>query len=695
MSGEATLDPHVASAFYGQFSKLRPAQEASIEPLLKGRNLVLSAGTGSGKTEAVVAPIVSRLRSAALISDDVAIVYIAPTKALANDLERRLHPVLSTLGLRVGVRHGDRDDLVRGLNPHLLLTTPESLDVLLFRKDKHLLQVRAVVLDEVHLFYNTQRGLQLSILLKRLQQVCSGPIQVAMLSATVGRLSDVATFILGKESLAQNISFPPERVIDAHIRHASSEDSFLEVIRRLAGDAPTKLLVFANSRQECERLAGILGRDEVLARKTFAHYSSLSTEVRVETERRYAGASSAICVATSTLELGIDIGDIDAVLLWGVPGNVESFLQRIGRGNRRSSKTNVVCLVPDDSANIVMDALRFAILVQAGKMGELSIRSPYELFGAFAQQALGFIASDGGSSKRVADLSALVAHTGYLSRPVVEAILGELQSKDYLVPHGYKNRYRSGENLHKLVDYRLIYGNFGAGSQTVAVQQGAKNLGEVPAVNLLRLVKGSVVRFAGKRWQILSASSESIQVVPAGRGGDSIDFMYPGRGIGWDSFLSSRLWSLIHSDKVPIDLFSRDLAAGVVKFLNAARASWTAHTIPYIREPDGVRYLTFAGYMVNKAVGLITEKADFRADDLSLKTPSLIEWESIPTKPENFEIVYDRLFEVTAEQSLYQSLLPPALQRREFLQDWLRDETIAPTLVRLQAAKAAETTLSI
>jgi len=133
--GVHLLDPRVATAFYGRFEALREAQQAAIEPILAGRNVILSSGTGSGKTEAVTAPLMSRLWREAARTDALVLLYIAPTKALVNDLEKRLYQPLYALGLRVGVRHGDRDDLASGQRVHVLVTTPESLDVMLFRKD--------------------------------------------------------------------------------------------------------------------------------------------------------------------------------------------------------------------------------------------------------------------------------------------------------------------------------------------------------------------------------------------------------------------------------------------------------------------------------------------------------------------------------------------------------------------------------
>ncbi len=318
---------------------------------------------------------------------------------MVNDIEKRIHLPLSSLGLRVGVRHGDRDDLASGQTPHVLVTTPESFDVLLFRKDAALITVKAVIIDEVHLLYNTQRGLQLSILLQRLKQSLTDNPQRVALSATVGRLPDIRDFLFGRDEQAEFFQFPAQRTIDAQIRNISDDNSFLRLIRLLT-QRPVKLLIFANARKECERLAGFLRQDKQLKAEVFVHYSSLSPNVRVEAEQNFSKSNTAICIATSTLELGIDIGDIDAVLLWGVPSGVESFLQRIGRSNRRSYKINVVCLVSDDSEVPLGEVLRFMAIIDAGKRGELSIRAPFELFGAVGQQFLSVIASDGGRFTR-------------------------------------------------------------------------------------------------------------------------------------------------------------------------------------------------------------------------------------------------------------------------------------------------------
>jgi ATP-dependent Lhr-like helicase len=690
MSAVELLERAVTSAFYGHFLKLRPAQEAAIKPLVNGQNIVLSSGTGSGKTEAVLAPLISRYWRQIVSVESLSILYIAPTKALVNDLEKRLYPILNKLGLRLGIRHGDRDDLASGKIPHILVTTPESLEVLIFRKDTALQSVQAVIIDEVHLLYNTQRGLQLSILLQRLKQIIDTNLQWAALSATIGRLEDIQSFLFGKNENSVFLKFPSHRPIDAHIRYITDETNFLNLIIKLTQGISTKLLIFTNSRQECERLASILQHHKHFQSSIFTHYSSLSSEVRLETEQKFLQAKTAICISTSTLELGIDIGDIDAVILWGVPGNVESFLQRIGRSNRRQNKTNVICLIPDISKNILIDSLKFLALIDAAQKGELPVRSPYELFGAIGQQCLSVIASDNGRFTRVADLCHLFEHLDYLERSIVENICTQLVNSSYLQRHGFKNQYGADHHLYRLVDYRLIYGNFGSGSRSIELRYGSKILGEVPADNLLRVKQGVLVRFSGKTWKVRKVSMEYMIVEPAQNKENAIDFNYYGKGLKTDAFVCTRMWQIIHNDNLSVEMLHPNLRASIEQSINRLRHDCSVEQIPYNKTFIKIRYFTFGGYLVNKAIALITKQINYEIDDISLLVNAPINWKTIPKNPQEYEQIFHLLFEQSSDQSIYQTLLPFDLQLREFIQDWLNNEMIAHTLKRLSSSQAIE-----
>jgi ATP-dependent Lhr-like helicase len=667
-------------------------QSAAIEPLINGANVVLSSSTGSGKTEAVMAPLVSRYWEAAARSGALFLIYVAPTKALVNDLEKRLSPPMRSIGLRVGVRHGDRDDLSSGIRPAILISTPESLDVLVFRKDPALKTVRAIVIDEVHLLYNTQRGLQLATLIRRLEQFSSVQLQWAALSATIGRLSDVRDFLFGATAQCNFLEGQTKREIDAFIKPVASIQAFNTVVERLIGDGGAKLLVFANSRRQCEELASSLETHDQLGSCVFAHYSSLSPGVRVETERAFSEAKTAVCLATSTLELGIDIGDIDAVLLWGAPPGIESFLQRIGRGNRRSAKTNVVCLIPPESPQLI-EAIGFLALIQAARGSELPIRRPFDLYGSVAQQCLGAIASDGGRFTRIADLCEFFKHQAYLGRTEVEQILGELAANGYLKRHGFKNQYGADKRLHELVDYRLIYGNFSAGSDCIDVHYKSKLLGDVPSINLLRASSGTVIRFAGKNWVVQRANRDGIAVLPATGSRGAVDFIYPGKGPATDAFLPNRMWQLLHESELPADTLSRDVMRHVGAFRDYIRGRCTYRQIPYCWSDGGTLYFTFAGYLINKAIGLGTGK-DFKAGQLTLWTSTPVIWSNVGANPEAYGALFPSLFEVSSDLSLYQSMLPLDLQLREFLQTWLKDETIRSALERLHDSTPVSVDLS-
>jgi len=689
MSSVRQLDRSVASAFYGQFTTLRPVQEAAIQPILQGKNVVLSSGTGSGKTEAVLAPLLTLYRREALYTDSLAILYIAPTKALVNDLEKRIRLPLHKINFRLGVRHGDRDDLAGGAKPNLLITTPESLEVLLLRKEKRLSGVKAVVIDEVHLLYNTQRGLHLSVLLKRLNRSADRRLQWAALSATVSVLSNVRDFLFGPSEEAVFLQYPAQRTIDAHIRQIHDEESFLRLVRRLVEGKNVKLLVFANSRRVCERLVGVLARDRALENIIFAHYSSLSPELRVETEKKFASSRSAICVSTSTLELGIDIGDIDAVILWGAPAGAESFLQRIGRGNRRQNKTNAISLIPADSETPLCDALRFLALIDSAKNGELPVLDPYDLYGAAGQQCLSMIAAENGRYIRIADLCTFFDHKRHLSRPTIEEILAELANNGYLQRHGFKNQYGADQKLYELIDYRMIYGNFGVNSNTVDVSQESKKLGTVPIINLLCVKPGMQVRFAGKSWLVRKASAEGFILEPlkARSRGEAVDFIYPGGGIGFNAFLCNRMWKILHSEPIK-RLMAEELYRDFHAFRTRLVGTCGPEQIPYVEVERGYRYFTFGGYLLNKALALITNQWEFKADDISLRCASPIQWGSIPLEPKDYESVFHSLFEMSDNPSLYQTLLPSTLQLQEYLQNWLKDKTIIEVLQRLRQSEA-------
>jgi len=339
----AALEYHVANTL--RWPDLRPLQRASIEPVRSSADCLLIAPTAGGKTEAASFPVLSRMVDEGW--QGLSVVYVAPLKALLNNLLPRLEQYTAWVGRRVSLWHGDIGDGARRAIlselPDILLTTPESLEAMLVsrRVDHRLLfqGLRVVIADEIHSFAARDRGWHLVAVLERLQRLADHRIQRIGLSATLGNPSDVLAWYQG--SNAQN--GVPSRVISAGDPPAAPEvtldfvgsvENAAVVISSL--HAGEKRLVFCESRAQAEQLTFGL-RD--LGITTFISHSSLSLDERRQSERAFAEARDCVIVSTSTLELGIDIGDLDRMIQLDSPRSVGSFLQRLGRTGRRAETT--------------------------------------------------------------------------------------------------------------------------------------------------------------------------------------------------------------------------------------------------------------------------------------------------------------------------------------------------------------------
>ena len=348
--------PNTYRAFYGPFPYLYPFQKQTIVPILQGQDLILQSATGSGKTEAVLAPCIERIIQS---GQQQTALYVVPTRALAVDLERRLTPVLKDrLGLQIGIRTGD-SKRAGGACPDLVLTTPESFDVLLGSSNadlRHFVQrIRTVVIDEAHPLIHHYRGRQVAYLLTRLQRRIAAPVQKIALSATLADVEEVGRFFAFRPN-AVFITESVQRDVVPHLVHLKNDDG--ELVALLNDLYETygyrKILLFANSRGCCDRLFYLLSYRGAFQGVTDLHYSNLKASTRRAVEYRFRRREHALCIATSTLELGIDIGDVDGVVLYEPPDSTSAFLQRIGRSNRREGRTHFwgICKGADAVAQV-------------------------------------------------------------------------------------------------------------------------------------------------------------------------------------------------------------------------------------------------------------------------------------------------------------------------------------------------------
>jgi ATP-dependent Lhr-like helicase len=403
-------------AFFAGFGRLTEVQRRVIPAILEGSDVLVSAPTATGKTEAACAPLVELnvdRRSPWLI------LYVSPTRALVNDLAARLERPLGSLGLRVVRRTGDHKEPLDPV-PHVLVTTPESMDSMLCRahvpEGGHLLAFAvAVVLDEIHLLHGTARGEQLRWLIQRLRRLRSfarregwtrdESLQIVALSATIPDSDAVRDAFLGAGAMAHRI--PGQRGIERVDATGGDPrpEVALEAYIRGARQAE-KIIVFCNARKRVDELAldlqSPLGR---LGYKVLPHHGSLAQVEREATEEAIKLEPRTVVVSTSTFEIGIDIGDIDLVVLDGPAPDVPSLLQRIGRGNRRTDRTRVMAC-----SGSILEELVHKAMLEAADAGDLGSPERGPQFSAVRQQVASYIAQKHRKRHRTRDeLSGLLS----------------------------------------------------------------------------------------------------------------------------------------------------------------------------------------------------------------------------------------------------------------------------------------------
>lgn len=339
------------------WSSLRPTQLEAIDPIHDGLNCLLLAPTAGGKTEAAIIPILSRMVGEGW--SGVSVLYVCPIKALLNNLEPRLAKYAGYLGRTVEVWHGDvsatRKRKALANPPDIVLTTPESLEGMLVstkvERQAWFGGLRAVVVDELHAVASDDRGWHLRAVLTRLERYAVQPVQRIGLSATVGNPEALLDWFApcGDRKVVGSSSVSVDA--DVTVDDVGSLDNAAIVISRLYRGE--KRLVFCDSRSSAEKLGAGLNQ---LGVRTFVSHASLSASERQHAERAFAEERDCVIVATSTLELGIDVGDLDRVVQIDAPSSVGSFLQRMGRtGRRQGGRRN--CLFLATSSTALLNAL--------------------------------------------------------------------------------------------------------------------------------------------------------------------------------------------------------------------------------------------------------------------------------------------------------------------------------------------------
>ena len=390
------------------FNNLTDIQKKASPKILQKYNSLVIAPTGSGKTECATIPIFEHIKKTKL-PNKIKALYVTPLRALNRDVSRRIEKYANNNGLKIKIRHGDTSQnerkKIRDFPPDILITTPETLVVLLSQKKdlNALSDLEWIIVDELHELLASERGSQLSISLERLQFNSQKEIHRIGLSATIGNINDASKFLVGNNRKCEIILDKSVRKYEVDVKFVDGgihevADKIVDYVKEMQINSP--VLLFANSRGESETLASVL--KERTKMRIDLHHGSLSRQVREETETILRDGIPGIVVCTSSLELGLDIGSVELVIHYGSPRQVSKFMQRIGRSkhNRGSSaqgliitnhaddefETNAIIQRIEESSieeqkihNLSLDVLAHHLVGMTKQLGDVNVNTAFKI----------------------------------------------------------------------------------------------------------------------------------------------------------------------------------------------------------------------------------------------------------------------------------------------------------------------------
>ncbi|MFK5915341.1 MAG: DEAD/DEAH box helicase [Woeseiaceae bacterium] len=570
------------------WSELRDIQEQSIEPILEANcDVIISASTAAGKTEAAFLPVLSKLADNPV--NGFGVLYISPLKALINDQYRRLQSLGEQLDIPITPWHGDISLSVkqkRRNDPQgVLLITPESLESMLLNQSgwvtKAFPYISHIIIDEFHAFIGTERGRQLQSLMQRLEFILNRVIPRVALSATLGDMQ-----LIG-ESLRQSEKLPC-KIIESNSSHSDLKIQLRGYIEKAvpAANEPIALeeiisdlyallrgkshLVFANSRSRTEEVAAKLSDlcdINTVPNEFFPHHGNLSKELRESLESRLQEnkwPTTAVC--TMTLELGIDIGNVDSIAQITAPHSVASLRQRLGRSGRRGDAAILRLFILEDevtSHSSVHDRLRLQV-TQCVAMINLLLNKWYEPASAqeyhlstLVQQTLSVIGQYGGV--RADQLWKLLCDTGpfkKVDQTFYADILRALGKED-LITQMQDGQITLGKIGERVVGHYSFYTAFST-PEEYRLECKGRTLGTIPIDNPITI--GEHIIFAGQRWEVLDVDPEKKFIsLKHAKGG--VPPKFDGGGLSIHDMVRKEMRSIYLNKSVPpyLDEKARDL----------------------------------------------------------------------------------------------------------------------------------------
>lgn len=742
--------PAVATWFGRTFGEPTPPQVAGWPAIREGEHTLIASPTGSGKTLAAFLCAIDDLVRKGLdegLPDRVQILYVSPLKALSNDIERNLQAPLEgirgalqelgygDLEIRTAVRTGDtpahlRTKMVKS-PPHIFVTTPESLYILLTSEGgrRMLSDVKTVIVDEIHAVVTNRRGAHLSLSLERLGALADHDITRIGLSATQNPIEQVARFLVGTGTWGPDSTAPNCRIVDvghqrqidlavevpgSPLESVMSLDVWDEVYQRLADlvSAHNTTLIFVNTRRLAERvtrhLGELLGEDAVTS-----HHGSLARAHRLTAERRLKSGELRAVVATASLELGIDVGDVDLVCQLGSPHSVATFLQRVGRSGHWHGGTPKGRLFPLSRDDLV-ECAGLMRCVQRGELDRIDI--PPGSLDILAQQIVASAAACGQWDERA--LLSMVRrawpyrdltdeHFAKVIRMLADGYATSRGRRGALLHHDEVNqqiRPRRSARLTAITNGGAIPDNF---DYEVRLQPEGIRVGTVNEDFAIESMAGDVFQLGNVSYEILRVEPGVLRVADAHGKPPSLPFWFGEAPARTDLLSTSvdairreaetnhhdleRVREVIENDAAIGESAARQLAEYLVASRTALGAIPTRDTIILERffDETGAMHLVVHspfGSRINRAWGLALRKRFCRSFNVELQaaaTEDAIVLSLGPTHSFPLEDVFRFLRTENVRDVLIQAMLDaPMFQTR-----WRWNATRALAVMRFRGGK--------
>src|SRR5688572_3209191 len=611
MAGIERLHPHLHHAIVHDLGWrfLRPVQDLTIDAILDGCNSVVLAPTAGGKTEAAIFPLLSRVLTENL--KPVSVLYVCPIRALLNNQEERLQSYARMVGLEVFKWQGDvsdsRKQRFREAPAHLLMTTPESLEVMMIsaRTDAYAIfeGLSAVVIDEVHAFASDDRGAHLASLMERLVAMCERDVQRIGLSATVGNPQVIGEWLRGSSRRPFRLVDPPRSKAERGLRLELCADigEAAAGIGQLARGK--KSLVFVESRSKAEKVAHALAGTGV---EVFIHHSSVSRADRTLAEEQFARGQNTAIVCTSTMELGIDVGDLDHVIQVDAPASVASFLQRLGRTGRRAN-TRANCTFFCLSSESLLQSVALLRLAETGWVED--VQPAAHAMHVLAHQVMALILQEGGISRHTLLPWVAAAYPFSSIRPerLQELIDTMIERQILYEADGLLSLGQRGERLYGRKNFFELYAVF-TSPPVMRVQHGKEDVGYIQAlfVSMHDRNKGPLsFRLSGRAWEVgqIDWSKSVLHVRPAEHGRVPSWLGFPGV---LSTVVCQTMMDVLLHEGEEAEWLTPAAASELVSMRESYDGLLEKGTAPLEDHPDGVQWHTFAGGAVNRllAAGL-------------------------------------------------------------------------------------------